>query len=301
VTDLASLAQSHDIISIGVLADDLRRTRHGTRTTFVRVANVTADVGAAAPHPATAGEIRIVGVPGSRAAAVERVAEVASAAGSAVVTGFSLADLEQLSARESVTLRVLLEELRAAGLELVAEAPVDRLQDMRRSIEEVNIAGMALARLTVDQASSTDPMPLLKAVADLQRNVGVLRAFAPLPRRVNPAAPTTGYGDVKHVALARLVVDNVPSIQVDWSLYGPKLAQVALTVGADDVDAVSAEDEMAEGRRRAPLQEICRNILAAGQEPVERNGRFDIMRRLETLAVAPGSTEGRPAQGERSR
>ena len=49
-----------------------------------------------------------------------------------------------------MTLRALLEELRAAGLELVAEAPVEQLQDPRRAIEEVNIAGLALARLTVD-------------------------------------------------------------------------------------------------------------------------------------------------------
>ena len=124
-------------------------------------------------------------------------------------------------------------------------------------------------------------MPLLKAVADLQRAVAVVRAFAPLPRRVNPAAPTTGYEDVKHIALARIVVDNVASIQVDWLLYGPKLAQVALTVGADDVDGVSAEEETTEGRRRAPLEEIRRNIRAAGQEPIERNGRFDVVSRDE--------------------
>ena len=273
--ELTSLASSHDIISIGMLADDLRRQRHGARTTFVRVATTSAGVGSPVIRPPSAGELRIVGEPESRAAAVERVREVAAAASGAAVTAFSLADLESLSAREGVTLRALLEELRAAGLELVAEAPIDRLQDPRRSIEEVNIAGLSLARLTLERMASADPMPQLKAVAELQRSVAVIRAFAPLPRRVNPAAPTTGFEDVKHVALARLVVDNVPSIQVDWSLYGPKLAQVALTVGADDVDGVSAEDETGEGRRRAPLEEIRRNIIAAGLEPVERNGRFD--------------------------
>ena len=118
---------------------------------------------------------------------------------------------------------------------------------------------------------------LYKRVADLQRAVAVIRTFAPLPRTLNPAVPTTGYDDVKRVALARLIVDNIASIQVDWSLYGPKLAQVALTVGADDVDAVSAEDDMSEGRRRAPLEEIRRNIRAASQEPIERNGRFDLV------------------------
>ena len=274
--ELTSLATTHDIISLGMLADDLRRERHGTNTTFVRVATTPAEPGAPVIRPTAAGELRIVGVPVSRVAAVERVREVAAAAAGAVVTGFSLADLEPLSAKEGITLRALLEELRAAGLELVAEAPMDRLQDPRRSIEEVNIAGLSLARLTVDTLASTDPTPLLKAVAELQRAVAVVRAFAPLPRRVNPAAPTTGFEDVKHIALARLVVDNVPSIQVDWSLYGPKLAQVALTVGADDVDGVSAEDDTTEGRRRAPLEEIRRNIIAAGQEPVERNGRFEV-------------------------
>jgi aminodeoxyfutalosine synthase len=191
------------------------------------------------------------------------------------LSAFSLADLEQLAGLERVTLRALLEELQAAGLELVAEAPFDRLQNPRRSLEEVNIAGLALARLTVDRLPSMDTCALYREVATLQQAVGVIRTFAPLPRRVNPSVPTTGFEDVKRVALARLVVDNVPSIQVDWSLYGAKLAQVALTVGANDVDAVSAVDETGEGRRRAPLEEIRRNIRAAGQEPIERNGRFD--------------------------
>jgi hypothetical protein len=250
--ELTSLAATHDIISLGMLADDLRQQRHQKNTTFVRVADVPVEPGPVA-IPAAAGEVRIVGGPASRSAAIDRVRDVVQQTGGKVLSGFSLADLEELSGRERVTLRSLLEELHAAGLELVAEAPFDRLKDVRRSIEEVNISGLALARLTIHKSPSADP----------------------LPRRVNPAAPTTGYDDVKHVALARVVVDNIPSIQVDWSLYGPKLAQVALTVGADDVDGVSPEEEAPEGRRRAPLEEIRRNIRAAGQEPVERNGRFE--------------------------
>jgi aminodeoxyfutalosine synthase len=277
--ELTSLAATHDIISLGMLADDLRRQRHALNTTFVRVADVAADTGAPTAIPAGAGEVRIVGAPATRAAAVDRVRQVTAQAQGRVVSAFSLADLEVLAAGDGVTLRALLEELHAAGLEMVAEAPFDRLQDPRRSVEEVNISGLALARLTVHQSPSPDRLPLLKAVADLLRAVAVIRAFAPLPRRTNSAAPSTGYDDVKHVALARVIVDNVPSIQVDWSLYGPKLAQVALTVGADDVDAVSPDAETTEGRRRAPLEEIRRNIRAAGQEPVERNGRFETLRR----------------------
>ena len=91
--ELSTLAGTHDIISLGVLADDLRRQRHGTKTTFVRVADVAADVGTPVVRPAAAGELRIVGVAASRAAAVERVREVAAAAAGAAVSAFSLADL----------------------------------------------------------------------------------------------------------------------------------------------------------------------------------------------------------------
>ncbi len=273
--ELTALADSHDIISLGMRADEVRRERHGLRTTFVRVADVPSAPGAPVVWPPAAGEVRIAGTPVSVEAAVTRVRDVVARAGSVAVSAFSLSDLEPLAAREGLTRRALLEQLRAAGLELIAEAPFDRLPDPRRSIEEVNIAGLTLARLTIHQLPTSHVLALLRGVAELQNEVGVIRAFAPLPRRINPAVPTTGYDDVKRVALARLVVANISSIQIDWTLYGPKLAQVALTVGADDLDAVSAAGETTEGRRRAPLEDVRRNITAAGQEPVERTGRFD--------------------------
>jgi hypothetical protein len=273
--ELSTLAGSHDIIAIGSAADDVRRGLHGVRTTFVRVADVGVEPGAACDIPDGAGEVRIAGVAASRAAAIARVREVAATAGKRPLSGFSLSDLERLARAEDMTLRALLEELQAAGLELVAEAPFDQLRDPRRSVEEVNIAGLTLARQTIHQLPSADIPTLYQQIAALQYDVAVVRAFAPLPRKMNPAVPTTGYEDVKRIALARLFLRDVPSIQVDWSLYGAKLSQVALTVGADDLDGVSPFDDVSEGRRRAPLEEVRRNIVAAGFEPVQRNGRFD--------------------------
>jgi hypothetical protein len=232
-TELAVLAASHDIVSLGMIADEARRERHGMRTTFVRVAAASADLGVPVVCPPAAGEMRIEGAPASARAAVDRVREVVTAARGVPVSAFSLADLEQFATDGTLTLRALLEELRAAGLELIAEAPVDRLKDARRSIEEVNIAGLALARLTVHRLPAADALPLFTTIADLQRRLGFIRAFAPLPRSANPAVPTTGYEDVKRVALARLVVDNIPSIQVDWSLYGPKLGGRLRACGAE--------------------------------------------------------------------
>jgi aminodeoxyfutalosine synthase len=89
--------------------------------------------------------------------------------------------------------------------------------------------------------------------------------------------PSTGFDDVKQVALARLIVSNIDSIQVDWPLYGPKLAQVALTVGANDVDGVAAVEAGLLGLRRSAVEEIRGNIRAAALDPVERNARFEAL------------------------
>ena len=92
--ELTSLAATHDIISLGMLADDLRRQRHALNTTFVRVADVAVDTGGPMAIPAGAGEVRIVGAPATRAAAVDRVRQVMAQAQGRVVSAFSLADLE---------------------------------------------------------------------------------------------------------------------------------------------------------------------------------------------------------------
>ena len=275
-SELAGFAASHDIISLGVAADEVRRRLHGARTTFVRVADVGAAPGAPVEIPPAAGEIRIVGAPISEAAALERVREVVSAAGTTPVSAFSLADLEALVAGDEKRLRGLLDGLKRAGLDLVSEAPFDQLREARVTIGHLGAAGLSLARLTIQALPSANAPDLYRRIAALQHDVGGLRAFAPLPRSINPSVPTTGYDDVRRVALARLFVSNIPSMQVDWSLYGPKLAQVALTVGADDLDAVSPLDEAGEGWRRAPLEEVRRNIRAASLDPVERDGRFHV-------------------------
>ena len=82
---------------------------------------------------------------------------------------------------------------------------------------------------------------------------------------------------MKAVALARLAAPNVPSIQIDWLRYGPKLAQVALTFGADDLDNVTASDELPTGAGVRRSKKVRRGIEAAGFLPMERDGRFRVM------------------------
>ena len=56
--DLHALAATHDIISLGMLADEVRRRLHGTRTTFVRVADLPAALDAPVIIAPAAGEVR---------------------------------------------------------------------------------------------------------------------------------------------------------------------------------------------------------------------------------------------------
>jgi len=270
--DAYELMSTHDVVGLAALADRVRRERHGRRTTFVRVL----DVALTGPLPGvvTAGELRLSGVPATLESALVRVRQVRDVAGDVPVSAFSLSDLDTLAGEEGLSLRALLERLQEAGLELVAEAPVDELPDPRSAVEAANMAGLTIARLTLSAVPRDSLVRVFRDVAALQRAVGVLRNFQPLPRVVAPEAPTTGYADVRQVALARLLVDNIESIQVDWARYGPKLAQFALNAGADDVDGVPG---VAAAAGRDPGEEVRRNIAAAGLEPMERNGRFDLV------------------------
>lgn len=260
-----ALLAGHDLINLGVAADGVRRRLHNDEVTFVRVLDVPAS-GPLPPIPSDTGEIRIGELDPDTPAALDRIREVVAMAGNVPVSACAAHQLSGAAAHR----------LRDAGLSLVSEAAVDRLLD-RDVVEAARSAGLEIARWVVQ---SYDPLPPLD-VFDQVQALGSIRSFAPLPRAIDPAFPTTGYEDVKLVALARLYLEQVRTISVDWSLYGPKLAQVALTFGADDLDAVPADapDRNLLGPRRAPIEEVKRNIRAASFRPVQRNGRFEVIAR----------------------
>jgi CofH/MqnC C-terminal region len=273
--DARLLLADSNVITVGARGDDERRRRHGERTTFVRVFEVHVDlIPAALPASAKAGEVRIAGKPASVEAAAAAVKAAHAAAGTIPVSAYSLADLLDLAGGSTSALAGVLRALAAAGLQIVAEAPLDLLPDPAAAIHAAHEAGLQTPRLTVHRApEGGGPLDLLSKARAVQAAAGGIRAFAPLARVSSIAQPSTGYDDVRLIAAARLVVDNIESIQVDWALYGPKLAQFALTVGADDVDNVSAlEGDL--GRRRSPLEEIRGNIKAAGLASIERDGSF---------------------------
>jgi aminodeoxyfutalosine synthase len=269
---VTALAQSPDILQLGMLADAVRRRLRGTTVTYARVARCAFDQPFTDAVLPSATEVRITGDPATLDVAVAAVRSARAVAGDRLVSGFAWPLVEQL-ASEGGSASEVLRRLRDAGLDAI-EAPLDRLANPAEAIDRLVAAGFQQLRLTIDKAPAAERLPLLLLAAELQERFACIQVLNPLPMVLNALRPTTGYDDAKSVALARLAAPNIPVIQVDWLRYGPKLAQVALTFGADDLDEVSASDEAPEGRRRAPIEEVRRNIEAAGFVAAERDGRF---------------------------
>ena len=275
--ELEMLAGTPDILQVGMLADTVHRSLHGTRVTYLRVALCAYDKPFTEAVPLTAREVRVTGKPESLDVAVTAIEAARAVAGERAVSAFSWLDIERLAAGGVEKTSRVLQRLRGAGLDAVAEFPLDRVSDPRAALESIMSAGYTQVRLTIDKATADARSKLFTTAAALRETCAAIRSISPLPSVLDSLRPTTGYEDVKSVALARLAAPDIPDVQVDWLRYGPKLAQVALTFGANDLDNVPASDEAPDGRRRAPLEEVRRNIEAAGFEPAERDGRFALV------------------------
>jgi aminodeoxyfutalosine synthase len=83
------------------------------------------------------------------------------------------------------------------------------------------------------------------------------------------------------------VLDNFPHIKAYWQMMSPKIAQIALRFGADDIDGTVIEEKIyhdagattPQGLRRNDLMRL---ITEAGREPVERDTMYRPVERTET-------------------
>ncbi len=262
LTDLDSV----DVLSLGMLADEVRRLRAGVDVTYARVLEISPATAPAelTERAAQADEIRVTEPGASLIETARFVERLRNAVGpTARITGFSLCRLRD-TAWES--LPALVTTLHSAGLDAVAEAPVDLVTP--DDVGAVLDAGVGIGTFSVQRPFDAGRVALMLRFRELIGERPDLTTVAPLAREQSVSAPTTGYHDVRLVALARLALPATRIIAVDWQQYGPKLAQVALTFGANHLDRVSLEDDPSLGRRRSRVEDVRRNITAAGFVPV---------------------------------
>jgi len=255
-----------DILSLGMLADEVRRARVGNTVTYSRVLELQAAT-KDTPLQASGAEVRISDLPATLDDTEALISEARMLAGPQLLTGFSLAEIAD---RHWGKLADVLKRLKRAGLDAIAEAPIDRLHDAEDALRSCAAAELPVRCLSLQSPIAGDGRSSwLIHLRDLVKKFPQIDTVNPLSREQSIAVPTTGYEDVRAVALARLVLPSIKTIQVDWAQYGPKLAQVALTFGANDLDRVSTVDDESLGRRRTSVEDVRRNITAAGFTPVE--------------------------------
>ena len=91
---------------------------------------------------------------------------------------------------------------------------------------------------------------------------------------------------LRMLAIARLYFDNIPSLQSSWVTMGPKIGQLALFFGANDMGSVMMEENVvsaAGATYKLSEREICRLIRDAGWIPAQRDQYYNVLRRHDSF------------------
>jgi len=94
---------------------------------------------------------------------------------------------------------------------------------------------------------------------------------------------TTGYEDLKNIAVGRLFLDNIPHIKTHWPMVTPFLSQIALSFGCDDVEGTVVYERIyheagAHTDMHLPYMDLVQLIRGAGKMPVERDSLYRTVR-----------------------
>ena len=94
--------------------------------------------------------------------------------------------------------------------------------------------------------------------------------------------PATGMDYLQMVAIARIFLDNISRFQAGWLTEGMKLAQIALTMGANDMGGVLMEEVVVKAtgvETNTNMGEMIAVIRNAGKIPVQRDSAYRVIRK----------------------
>ena len=142
-------------------------------------------------------------------------------------------------------------------------------------------------------ADRVDHLRQLRALQDETRGfVGfVPLAYQPENNDIPVKHPPTGFDSLRTIAVSRIYLDNFDHITAYWVGLGLKLAQVALSYGADDLHGTIIEEHIFHmaGATSPQLQTeaaMLKAIREAGRTPVQRNTFYEPIRILENAPAA---------------
>ncbi len=157
-----------------------------------------------------------------------------------------------------------------------------------------------------------DRVDHLRQLRCLQDETHGFTGFIPLPYQpennsIPVKMPPTGADLLRTIAVARLYLDNFPHLTAYWVGMGLRMAQIALSYGADDIHGTIIEEHIFHmaGGRSPQLQsekDLVKAIREAGRIPVQRNTFYEPLRvwaESESMAIA-GTASGGDAAPSRA-
>ncbi|MCI5147472.1 MAG: CofH family radical SAM protein, partial [Candidatus Electrothrix sp. AR3] len=220
------------------------------------------------------------------------------------IQAFTCVEIQHLADLSGQSVGDTLEELKLAGLDSLpgggAEVFSPRIRELTCPDKLDGAGWLRVAQTAHQHGLKTNATMLyghIETVEERLEHLDALRraqdetggfltyiplAFHPKNTEMTNHSRTTGMEDLKNIAVARLMLDNFPHIKAYWVMIGPKLAQVALSFGADDMDGTVKEEiitRMAGGESEQAMghKTLINLIKEAGREPVERDTLYNVL------------------------
>jgi aminodeoxyfutalosine synthase len=222
---------------------------------------------------------------------------------------FTMVEVAYLARRAKTSIRETLEKLKAAGVDSMpgggAEVFSERVRriicdhkidgdewlETARTAHQIGLKSnctMLYGHLETPE-DAADHLVRLRAVQDETRGfvTFIPLAFHPANTALSHLATTSGFDDLKQIAISRLMLDNIPHIKAYWIMMTPGVAQIAQRFGANDIDGTVVEEKIyhdagAQTVQHLRRQDLLRLIREAGREPVERDTTYRPVSRTES-------------------
>jgi aminodeoxyfutalosine synthase len=222
---------------------------------------------------------------------------------------FTMVEAAYLARREKISIRDTLVRLRDAGMDsmpgggaeifservrrIICDHKIDGGQwiDAARTAHQLGIRSnctMLYGHIETEE----DRVDHLLRLRALQDETGGFVTFIPLAFHpdntpLQHISKTTGFADLKNIAISRLLLDNIPHVKAYWVMMTPRIAQIAQRFGADDIDGTIVEERIYHDAGATTSQSLRRGelldfIRKAGREPVERDTLYRPVVRSET-------------------
>jgi aminodeoxyfutalosine synthase len=247
------------------------------------------------------------------------------------IKALTAVEIAHIARIEKMSVRDVLVTLREAGLDTMPGGGAEVFSPgVRATIADKKLAGeewIAVHReahrlgirsnctmLYGHVETHADRIAHLTILRDLQDETGGFLAYIPLAYHPDhnelgqalhrEGTATSGFDDLKNLAVARLYLDNIEHIKTHWVMVTPFISQTALHFGVNDMEGTVVREKIyheagAHTAQAMSLDEILRLIRGAGKIPVERDSFYRVVRTFDGGGPAPGglpATEHTPAE-----